>query len=210
MDPGLDELLRHPAIWRANSAQPAALVIPTGFPVLDRQLPAGGWPASGLIELLIDRPGRGEFGLLLPALVELHERHPGAWLVLVQPPHEPYAPALAAKGIDLERLLVIRAMQGCWSVEQALRSGACRCVLAWMQASVHPRMTALRRLQLAAVEQGALCILVRPVSAAAVPSPAGMRLVLAPQASGLRIRILKCRGGHAGEVNLEWPGMQGG
>lgn len=210
MDPGLGELLRHPAIWRGHTGQSAAPVISTGFPVLDRQLPGGGWPASGLIEVLIDQPGRGELGLLVPALVALHERYRGAWLALVQPPHEPYAPALAAKGIDLERLLVIRTTQACWSLEQVLRSGGCRCALGWMQESAQLRMAALRRLQFAAVAKGALCILVRPVAAGGVPSPAGLRLLLAPQASGLRIRILKCRGGRAGEVNLDWPGTQGG
>ncbi len=210
MDRGLDELLEHPAIWRANSGVPAARIVSTGFPPLDGQLPGGGWPASGLIEVLIDPPGSGEFGLVMPALAELHQRHPEAWLALVQPPYEPYAPALAAQGIDLERLLVIRTTQDCWSLEQALRSGGCRCVLGWMQQSAKTRLAALRRLQLAAVEKGALCILFRPVSAGVVPSPAGLRLVLKPHPGGLQVRILKCRGGRAGEVNLEWPGMQGG
>ena len=204
----LDELLRHPAIWRAKESSSAVSALPTGFPALDERLPGGGWPANGLIELLVEQGGTCEFALLRPALAAMHRRHASAWLGLVQPPHEPYAPALAAGGIDLDRLLVIRG-NSLWSIEQALRSGSCRCALGWTMETPQIHATCLRRLQLIATEQGALCILVRPAVAAGAPSSACLRLALQPRASRLEVRILKCRG-QAGDLHLDWQALHGG
>ena len=73
----IDELLRHPGVWRARdqggSSQPPGL--PTGFSALDGCLPGGGWPRQGLIELLADSPGIGELSLLMPALAALCGEH---------------------------------------------------------------------------------------------------------------------------------------
>ena len=105
-------------------------VLPTGFAALDRQLPGGGWPYPALIELLLDRCGLGEIGLLVPALRELQQRAgqemPGmlAWL---NPPYIPYAPGLAQRGLELQRQLVsgpLKPVQTLWAMEQALRSAS--------------------------------------------------------------------------------------
>ena len=133
----IDELLRHPGVWRARdqsgSSQPPGL--PTGFGALDRCLPGGGWPRQGLIELLADSSGIGELSLLMPALAALcGEKHEGGWLAWVSPPYQPYAPALAACGIDINRVLVVRSGPAAWVMEQALRSGSCSAVLGWANA----------------------------------------------------------------------------
>jgi len=49
----IEELLRHPQLWRAEEldASPENN-IGTGFRILDKQLWGGGWPRSGLMELL--------------------------------------------------------------------------------------------------------------------------------------------------------------
>ena len=60
-------LLEHPAIWRGTRAARVD-ALPTGFGALDARLPGGGWPRSGLIEILIRRFGAGEMSLLLPLL----------------------------------------------------------------------------------------------------------------------------------------------
>jgi len=54
---------------------------------------------------LLDAPGLGEVQLFLPALAQ-SQQVPGEtpWLVWIAPPHEPFAPALAQHGIDLDRL----------------------------------------------------------------------------------------------------------
>ena len=129
-DPRLEQLLAHPALWRAGSAARGA-VWPSGFAPLDAGLPGGGWPRSGLIEILPMRFGQGELQLLLPALASITRRSEARWCIWVAPPLQPFAPALVAAGVALSRLLIVRApMRGrrptsLWAFEQALGSGAC-------------------------------------------------------------------------------------
>jgi hypothetical protein len=205
----LDDLLRqHPALWRAreqggHTASPRGL--PTGFAALDRCLPCGGWPRRGLIEILTDRHGIGELSLLMPALATLC-RDPreggddGGWLAWVSPPYQPYAPALAAAGIDVHRVLVVRAGAPAeWAMEQALRSEACSAVLGWAD----PReMQSLRRLQLGAEQSQCLAVLFRPLQAGRRPSPAVLRIELQANREGLQARIVKSRGGPPACVQL--------
>src|ERR1043166_511382 len=101
----LARLLEHPAIWRGRSAAPAES-LPTGYGALDPCLPGGGWPRTGLIEILVSRFGVGELTLLLPALTALTRLPMSRWCVWVAPPLEPFAPSLAAHGVLLDRLLV--------------------------------------------------------------------------------------------------------
>lgn len=203
----VEDLLReHPALWRAQesgerSSSPPGL--PTGFAALDRSLPGGGWPAQGLVEILTDRHGIGELSLLMPALATLcrgQDARGGGWLAWVAPPYQPYAPALAAAGIDVQRVLVVRGPSPAeWAMEQALRSEACSAVLGWSD----PRdATALRRLQLAAEQARCLAVLFRPTRAARQPSPAVLRLELEGAAVGLQVRIVKSRGGRPVTVAL--------
>ena len=91
MPSALDLVLRNPAIWRGDQyAKVAIESIPTGFAELDAQLPGGGWPRAALTELLANQCGIGELRLLLPALARLSQDD--KWLVLVAPPHRPFAP----------------------------------------------------------------------------------------------------------------------
>ena len=60
-------LLEHPAIWRGTSVARTE-VLPSGFDALDERLPGGGWPRSGLVEILTPRLGVGELTLFLPLL----------------------------------------------------------------------------------------------------------------------------------------------
>ena len=106
-DFGLARLLEHPAIWRGRSAARSE-VLPTGYAAFDACLPGGGWPRTGLIEILVSRFGVGELYLLFPALAALTCRAAARWCVWVDPPLEPYAPALNAHGAALERMLVVR------------------------------------------------------------------------------------------------------
>jgi cell division inhibitor SulA/protein ImuA len=113
-------------------------------------------------------------------------------------PCVPYAPALSAAGIALGHCLVVTpetAPDGLWAAEQALRSGACGAVLAWLDGpAARPDYRALRRLQLAAEAGGALAFLHRPAAVATTPSPAPLRLALGLQEAHLCVRLLKRRG----------------
>ncbi|MDZ7810356.1 MAG: translesion DNA synthesis-associated protein ImuA [Arhodomonas sp.] len=178
MSNAVEELLRQPGIWRAGSAETGAggRHVATGIPALDEALPRGGWPCGALTEILHDRDGIGELSLVLPALAELSEG--GGWVAFIAPPWLPYAPALAAAGVALSRVLLIhprRDTDTLWAVEQALRAGTCGAVLAW------PRQvdgTSLRRLQLAAEAGDSMGLLFRRGDSADRASPAALRLHL--------------------------------
>src|SRR2546427_8025513 len=100
-------LLDRPDIWRGDSLSRAGTpTISCGFPGLDAELPGRGWPAGALTEILPAHEGIGELRLLGPALAGLSKR--GLRLVWIAPPHLPHAPALAAVGIDVAELLIVR------------------------------------------------------------------------------------------------------
>jgi hypothetical protein len=192
----------HPTLWLADRlarAASAAAVRPTGFAALDAELPGGGWPASGLTELLLAAPGSGELRLLAPLLVSGLE-HAGS-LLCIAPPFLPYAPALHALGWPLERLLLVTPdslADAAWAAEQALRSRACAAVLWWQAAERSPaaaQATALRRLHLAAQEGHCPLFALRPAATRAQSSPAPLRLMLEPAAQGqLAVTAFKRRG----------------
>ncbi len=149
---------------------------------------------GALTEILAAPAGIGELRLALPALAR--PSAVGRWLAWIAPPHIPYAPALAARGIELRRLLLVRAQaeDTLWAAEQALRSGSCGAVLAWPAAGGG---RALRRLQLAAEAGRAWGLLFHSPRAAASPPPAALRLRLEAAGDGLAVRILKRRSGGA-------------
>ncbi len=203
-DKQLQELLAHPSVWRGRS-RAAFETLPTGFPQLDAGLPGGGWPRHGLVEILTPDAGVGELYLLLPVLAALSRTTPPRWCTWVSPPHEPFAPALLAHGVALERILVVRTHLPLWAHEQALRSGACDAALAWLPRA-SPR--AIRRLQLAAEQGRALGVLYRSQRFAEEASPAMLRVMLEPLERpgmrGARVSLLKSRGGSREPVELTW------
>ncbi|HEV8443480.1 MAG TPA: translesion DNA synthesis-associated protein ImuA [Steroidobacteraceae bacterium] len=217
----LAELLAHPSVWRGRS-RAALETFSTGFAALDAGLPGGGWPRHGLVEILTPRPGVGELYLLLPVLAALSRATPARWCTWVSPPHGPFAPALEAHGVALERMLLVRTLSSpsgarnsqrrrgdgdmsLWALEQALRSGACGIALAWPPRA-SPR--AIRRLQLAAEQGRALGVLYRSQRFAHVASPAMLRVMLDPIAEpgrqGARLQLLKSRGGSREPIEITW------
>lgn len=204
----------HPALWRAHQlGRQRAGACASGFAALDAQLPGGGWPTQGLTELLLAHPGIGEVRLLAPALaaVQRNERS----VIWFDPPALPCGWTLAALGLDLRHLLVVRgrprpagpARQArhavgaraephsdiLWAIEHALKSGHVGAVLAWLPQRVRP--DALRRLQLAAQSHDGPAFLLREPAACHKPSAAPLRLRL--QACGpdeLAVTLLKRRG----------------
>ena len=202
---GLDALLRSRDLWRMGALpRSKAPGISTGFAALDERLPDRGWPVGALSEVLVRALGSCELALVLPALAALTRA--GCEVALVGPANLPYAPGLADRGVDLERVLVVRGASGeeqAWAAEQSLRSGACAAVALW---SRRLDARAVRRLQLAA-QQGSACgWLFRTLGALAAPSPAPVRLEVEPSPRGVRVEVRKCRGGHSGsafELTLE-------
>jgi hypothetical protein len=188
----LEEILQRQPVWRGGAPVLGVCAVPSGFAGLDAELPGGGWPRQGLTELLADEAGIGELGLVLPALARLTAA--GKRAVMVAPPCLPYAPALAAAGVDLANLLVVRPASrrdALWAAEQALRSGSCHALAAWL---ARPRYAELQRLAVAAEAGRALAFLFRPLAAAAESSPACLRLALQPAGPELAISLVKRRG----------------
>ncbi|MDE2441328.1 MAG: translesion DNA synthesis-associated protein ImuA [Betaproteobacteria bacterium] len=188
----LADVLARGDVWRGDTlASLPEVAIPSGHPELDAELPGGGWPRGALTELLVERSGIGEMNLLLPALASLSRA--GGWLALVAPPWMPHAPAWAAAGVVLERLVIVRAgKDAAWSVEQLLACGGFAGVLAWLGEGIDAK--ALRRLQVAAEGHSVFACLWRSLAVADAPSPAPLRVALAAGSDALCVRILKRRG----------------
>ena len=195
MAAALDEILQRHPVWRGGPLACAVPALPSGFAELDRELPGGGWPVGALTELFARREGIGELQLVLPALAALSWA--GKRVVWLAPPHLPYAPALAAAGIDFAHLAVVRAAgrrDALWAAEQVLRAGSCHALLAWFRGA---RYEELRRLAVAAEASRACAWLFAASQSHDSASPAALRLALEPAASALSVRILKRRGAPA-------------
>lgn len=184
-------------VWHADELDSAeAQVVGTGHDALDAELPGGGWPVGAMTELLQAAPEDHVWRLLLPALVQAVNARGGP-VVLVGPPREPFAAALAAHGLGPEALLWVRseaAAARLWACEQALRCAEVGAVLAWLPQA---RVGELRRLQLAAAQHEALLFVCRPESVAQSASPARLRLRIADCAADsarIELHILKRRG----------------
>lgn len=207
----------HPALWLGHQlARVGEHAVPSGFAVLDAQLPGGGWPRRALTELLLPHPGVGEVRLLAASLVATQRT--GRLVMLFDPPATLSAWSLERLGLDVGQLLVIDtrigepgsrrsddalAGQRLWALEQALKSGHVGAVLAWLP----PRLSSdrLRRLQLAAQAHDGPAFVLRELACAPRPSAAPLRLLLRPGgADVLALRVLKRRG-----PPLETPLMLG-
>lgn len=186
-----------PGLWRGDTLAHVELEsLPTGHDALNAQLPGGGWPLGALTEILNEREGIGELRLFFPALAALSKQAGAPPLILLQPPHTPYAPAFAGAGIAPEQVLVLRTPRAedvLWACEQCLKY-APRCALfAWPQKL---KAQDLRRLQLAVERRPVLAVLMREARAAQQSSAAALRIALSPGADPrqLSLRILKRRG----------------
>ncbi|MCP5179491.1 MAG: hypothetical protein H6993_17490 [Pseudomonadales bacterium] len=208
----ITSLLDHPDLWRADRLYRAAAYrgtsIPSGFPILDRYLPGGGWPTGAVSELCLAQPGIGELQLLGSALAQI-TKNAGRWVLWLNPPFLPYAPGLTAAGIDAGRMLLVRTdnntradrgaprqrqthgrrsrqqesaddphARALWAAERAARSGTCAMVLAWLD-DTRLGQREVQRLQVAARQGNTLFCLFRPLTALRQASFASLRLRLA-------------------------------
>lgn len=200
MNKSLNHLLQDARIWQGhkpqNHASPAEH---TGYQVLDNQLGGLGWPKGALSECLLDSCGIGELHLVLPLMQKVARQ--GKTIFWLNPPHTPYAPALARGGVNTDQLVLVQTHDSAdflWTLENCLRSPVTGLVMAW------PGKLAtrdIRRLQLASEAGNNVCILFRERRQAEQHSPAALRLELIPgEHQDLKIKILKRRG--------SWPGQR--
>lgn len=216
-NPALENLLKtQRSLWRGTEQYYAQDTVSTGYDALDKALPGGGWSIGALTELLHRKSGIGEFSLLLPALKNMTQQ--GQWAALINPPHIPYAPALANAGLVLQRLLIVDTgndKDTLWSTEQLLRTGTFSAVICWLDKTTSQQQ---RRLQLAAENGHCWAVAYRDATAEKQHSPAALRLSLdaCPESSGLQVDVIKARGGASRTVvikphqfdnpqGIEWP-----
>jgi hypothetical protein len=201
----------------------------SGFAEIDRLLPEGGFPRGTLVEYVAACAGSGAASLALAAAGSALAD--GGALVVIDREQTFYPLAVAAWGIEIERLILVRPENDRderWALEQVLRSPAVAAALAW---PVSKQGKDFRRWQLAAEAGGGLALFVRPDAARYEPSWAEVRLAVMPvgespakgavkgfasYSSGfatytaarrtLRVELLKCRGRAAGssaEVSID-------
>jgi len=135
--------------------------------------------------------------VMAPALAALSQQQ-ARWVAWINPPFIPYAPALQAVGIDINRILLIHPRSHedlLWALERAAKSGGCSCVLAWPDEK-KLKLKDTQRLQLASKQGRSLTCLFRPRAAHQHASMAELRLALKNAPPGeIRLDIVKRRGG---------------
>lgn len=192
----------------APSGRGAARRLTTGFEALDRLLPFRGYP-PGEVTQIVSGVGEGGLSLVVPALAAVTAR--GRLAAVVDAEGTLYPPALAARGVVLDRLLVVRPPPAAersadWAVLELARA------LPLVVASAVPAdAVAVRRWRAAAeAGEGAVLLLGRP--GAAPDLPAALRLAVRPLPARsarhrpARVIVERLRGvapGTAATVDLE-------
>ncbi|MDF1663439.1 MAG: hypothetical protein P1V97_16835 [Planctomycetota bacterium] len=192
----------------------------TGISALDQQLPGGALKPGTLIEIFSRQSlGAGAWRLAFLILTHIAKEGPSAYL-----DRHPkiYPPALAAMGVDLERLLIVKPPShrlALWSLEQLSLSSSFHLSIASV-----PRLKApdLRRFQLGLEQSERFLILLRPWEEQAWKGTgASLRLAVesaqgsVPKATvsectrSLTLNILRGPGRRARPVLMELNGVTG-
>ncbi|HYQ71117.1 MAG TPA: hypothetical protein VET88_04205 [Gammaproteobacteria bacterium] len=184
--------LHHMNAWENRTARYASRVIPTGISVLDDMLPDGGWPRSGLVEVL-ESGDRGEaVELFMPALARIS--HQGRGLVLVAPPFPARIRVLTDLAVKPARVMQLNPHPGrsaLWTVEALLQSGDYGVVMAWPGCDTELMN---KRLQKAAGQGGVLCVLFRPPCRDRASAGTNLRLGIEADDTGRVLYLVNGRG----------------
>jgi len=141
-----------------NGNDSGASILPLGLQAVDGVLPEGGLPLGALHDV------RGDAGPLMGFMAFLMGRvaakgRPVLWL---DPSDDLYLPGLQPYGLDTGNLVIPRAIAGDKALLWALNEAVATPALGAVAAPLHkPDFTALRRLSLAAREQGVTVFLAR-------------------------------------------------
>lgn len=187
----------------------------TGLPALDALAPRQSLARGAVHELLFDRshaPPSFVAALVARAAADDDDGSPGASFPIIwsDPRGEIYPPALAALGLDLAKIYLLRpasAADEAWALTECLR---CRGVAAVVAQPQRLSRIEARRLQLAAERGGAVGLLLRPAGRGDAVYAAATRWLVTP-APGERtvqrwtIQLIHGHGGRVGQtVILEW------
>jgi recombination protein RecA len=202
------------------ASSPAQQVAPLslGWPELDAALPDGGLP-RGVVELTAPGALGGSTSVALAAVRAGQGRAAGAWCAWIDPEGTLNAPGVVAAGVDMARMLVVRAPRaqiGRVAVK-VVASGAFEVVVIDVDAINSPVVwghtgsvssskrgwapeVLVRKLALAAEPSGATVLLLTDASRPrAAPWPVALRLELSrPSRRELAVRVGKDKRGRVG------------
>jgi recombination protein RecA len=201
----------------ASKARSRVHVVSLGWPELDALLPDGGLP-RGVVELAAPRALGGATSVALAAVRAGQAREPGAWCAWVDPEGSLHAPGVVAAGVELARLLVVRAPREglARAALKTVAAGAFEVVAVDVDGvsrrpergrgagSVARGEVLVRKLALAAEPGGTTVLLLtdstRPRPA---PWPVAMRLELSrPDVRTLSVRVAKDRRGRVASARV--------
>jgi cell division inhibitor SulA len=174
--------LHHLNAWDRPSSRPLSRMVKTGMTALDEMLPDGGWPKSGVVEIIVPDSRADAIELVLPALRRLSCQ--GGWIAMVTPPLPARASLFMDAVINANKVLQVNPHPGrsaLWTVESMLESGDCAAVLAWPGCGTELMD---KRLQMAAVRGKGLCVLFRSERHAECHSGIDIRLRLEVSEAG--------------------------
>ena len=196
--PIISKLLSQGKIWTADKTHDAMpeKVIPSGYPILDAELPGGGWPVGAVTEILYPQVSMGELRMVLPALKHVAQQD-HRWQIWLNPPGQPYGPGLNSWGVSLRQTLVCENLspkEFSWVIDQSVQHSGCSVILAWAT-RIEPAQ--LRRLQLASERRDIIIFLFRPIHQANPLSYSRLKLSIqaGSQPLFLQVDILKRRPG---------------
>jgi protein ImuA len=177
----------------------------TGLPALDGLAP-GGALRRGAVHEVLSEPSHGT-PLFFAVLLARPGGNSGA-IVWCDPGHEIYPPALAAQGIDLERLYLLQPKtpaEQTWAVAECLKCKGVAAVVAQVKPSQRLSRLEVRRLQLSAERGGGVGILLRPAGKVSADHAAATRWLVRP-APGERtvqrwgVQLVHGHGGRVGQA----------
>jgi recombination protein RecA len=197
-----------PQSWPAEWAAPA---LASGWPELDAALPDNGFP-RGVVELAAPRALGGGTSIALALVRAAGARDARAWCAWVDPEGTLYAPAVAAAGVELGRLLVVRppaADAGRIAVKVAEAHAFDVIVVDGLSKAPSRRGRAapkgvrdeilIRKLSLAAERGGStILLLTDSLAPREAPWPVALRLELGRAPGHLVVQVAKERRGRGG------------
>ena len=178
--------------WERQPSPSTSLVTTSGIDGLDELLPAGGWPKSGLVEVIVPDEYTDVMSLLMPALVRISQQ--GRWIAMVTPPCQARTRLFADTDLNPVRVLQVNPHPGrsaLWTAESMLQSGNCGVVLAWPNCNTELMD---KRLQKAAASGKALCILIRYEGLSTPPSGVDVRVKLVIDEDGGAVYLVDNQG----------------
>jgi hypothetical protein len=166
----------------------------TGFESLDRLL-SGGLPKAALT-VLIGLPGSGRMTIAARVLAEqTRAARPVAW---IDAEGLAYPPALAALGVDLTRLLMVRGAQGKapFAAEQIIDTGVFETVVI---SGIGPHLTPSRARRLQTSTEGAkvITLVILEPEASQQLQGAALKLHLTRRGPHIQVEVVKDRLGQA-------------